>query len=247
MAKRNLTYGLHPVIEALEAGQSIEKIFVRKDSTHGRLQELRRLASQAGVQVQYVPDAKIKRLAGEGNHQGVVAMMSAITYADLEPIVLDLQEKEVVPLFVMLDGVTDVRNFGAIVRTAECMGAHAVIVSAHGSAAANADAVKVSAGALHHLPICRVHNLVDSLMLLSAYGIASLGCTEKAGETIFEQNLSGPLCIVMGSEDNGISKSMLKRIDTLAKIPMTGNVSSLNVSVAAGMAIAEAVRQRSVE
>ncbi|MEM6348464.1 MAG: 23S rRNA (guanosine(2251)-2'-O)-methyltransferase RlmB [Bacteroidota bacterium] len=245
MAKKNITYGLHPVIEALEADQSIDKIFVRKDSTHGRLQEMRRLANAKGVQVQYVPDVKIQRLAGDANHQGVVAVMAAIEYVSLEPIILELQEKGETPFFVMLDGVTDVRNFGAIARTAECMGAHAIIIPVHGSAAANADAVKVSAGALHHLPVCRENNLVDSLMLMQAYGIKSLGCTEKASDTIFEQDFSEPICIVMGSEENGISKSMLKRLDILAKIPMTGNVSSLNVSVAAGMVIAEAVRQRS--
>ncbi len=244
MAKKNITYGLHPVIEALEADQSIDKIFVRKDSTHGRLQEMRRLANAKGVQVQHVPDVKIQRLAGDANHQGVVAVMAAIEYVSLEPIILELQEKGETPFFVMLDGVTDVRNFGAIARTAECMGAHAIIIPVHGSAAANADAVKVSAGALHHLPVCRENNLVDSLMLMQAYGIKSLGCTEKASDTIFEQDFTEPICIVMGSEENGISKSMLKRLDILAKIPMTGNVSSLNVSVAAGMVIAEAVRQR---
>lgn len=244
MAKKNITYGLHPVIEALEADQSIDKIFVRKDSTHGRLQEMRRLANDRGVQVQYVPDVKIQRLAGDANHQGVVAVMAAIEYTSLEPTILAIQEKGEVPFFVMLDGITDVRNFGAIARTAECMGAHAVIIAVHGSAAANADAVKVSAGALHHLPVCRENNLIDSIMLMQAYGIKSIGCTEKAGETIFEQSFVEPVCIVMGSEENGISNSMLKRLDVLAKIPMAGNVSSLNVSVAAGITMGEAVRQR---
>jgi 23S rRNA (guanosine2251-2'-O)-methyltransferase len=242
--KSNLTYGIHPIIEAIEAGQGIDKIFVRKGSTHGRLQELQRVARHNGIPVQMVPDAKIQRLAGEANHQGVVAIMAKIEYQSLEEIILQLQEKEETPLLVMLDGVTDVRNFGAIARTAECMGAHAIVIPSQGSAAANADAIKVSAGALHHLPVCREKLLLDSLLLLQSYGIRTVGCTEKASESIYEQDFTVPTCLIMGSEEKGISKPILKRVDVLARIPLQGQVESLNVSVAAGMVMAEAMRQR---
>lgn len=242
--KNTLTYGVHPVIEALEAGQGVDKIFVRKGSSHGRLRELQQLARKNGVPVQMVPDAKIQRLAGEAQTQGVVAIMAAIEYQELEPILLRLQEEGTPPLLIMLDGVTDVRNFGAIARTAECMGAHAVIIPIQGSAAANADAIKTSAGALHHLPVCREKLLLDSLLMLRSYDIKTVACTEKAGESIYDQELTEGLCLIMGSEEKGISNPILKRADVLAKIPLQGQVESLNVSVAAGMVMSEVARQR---
>ncbi len=246
MEKNNntLIYGVHPIIEAMEAGQAVDKIFLRQGSTHGRLQELEQMARKTGVPVQVVPDAKIQRLAGDANHQGVVAILASIEYQELEAILLDLQERGEVPLLVMLDGVTDVRNFGAIARTAECMGAHAIIIPIQGSAGANADAIKVSAGALHHLPVCREKLLLDSLLMLQSYGVRTIGCTEKARETIYEQDLTEGICIIMGSEEKGLSTSILKRADVLAKIPLKGQVESLNVSVAAGMVLSEVARQR---
>ncbi|MCL4136772.1 UNVERIFIED_CONTAM: hypothetical protein GTU68_057615 [Idotea baltica] len=191
-----------------------------------------------------VPEVRLEKLAPNANHQGVIGILSAITYQPLEEVILSVIGKGEIPFFMALDGVTDVRNFGAIARTAECMGAHALIIPAHGSAAVNADAVKTSAGALHHLPVCREAHLVDSLMLLQAYDIKSVACTEKASDTIHQVDLKTPSCLIMGSEEKGISSSILKRADHLVRIPMYGKVGSLNVSVAAGMIMAEAVRQR---
>jgi 23S rRNA (guanosine2251-2'-O)-methyltransferase len=238
---KNFIYGHHPVAEAIEAGTSIEKILLRKGYKPERIM---RLANEAKLPVQFVPEIKLDKLSRNGAHQGVAAFVSAIVYHKLEETILSLQEKEESPLFVMLDGVTDVRNFGAIARTAECLGVHALIVPKQGGAAANGDAVKTSAGALHHISVCREENLVDSLMLLQAYGIPSFACTEKAQESIYDTDFSGPCCLIMGAEDKGISTSLIKRAEKLVKIPLYGQVSSLNVSVATALVLGEAVRQR---
>ena len=232
----------------MTAGSSLDKIFVRQGNDHTRIREIRDQAQKLGVPVQYVPEEKLQRLVRdrEARHQGIVALMSAVPYQALEPVILKLEEAGKVPLIVMLDGVTDVRNFGAIARTAECMGAHALVVPASGSASLNADAIKTSAGALHHLPVCREHNLVDCILLMQAYHIRSVACTEKASENIFGQDFSQPTCLIFGSEERGISDTLLRRTDALAAIPLQGEVASLNVSVAAGMVLLEASRQRGV-
>jgi 23S rRNA (guanosine2251-2'-O)-methyltransferase len=237
-------YGVHPVMEALEAGTSIEKIFIRQGKEHERIKDIRKMAKEIGVPTQEVPDEKLDRITRQGNHQGVVAEVTPVAYQDLEQVLLALQAAEQVPLLVLLDGVTDVRNFGAIARTAECMGAHAIVVPARGSAALNGDAVRTSAGALNYLPVCRVEHTVDGVMLMQAYGVPAIACTEQVGEPLFDLDLSGPLCLVLGAEDKGISRQLLRRVDLLGTIPMTGQVGSLNVSVAAGMALMEITRQR---
>lgn len=242
--KRNIIYGVHPVIEAIEAGSPVDKIMVRKGNNHGRIGEMRNLARDKNIPFQVVPEEKIQRMVPDGIHQGVVAFIAAISYQPLEEIIITVTDRGETPFFIMLDGVTDVRNFGAIARTAECLGAHAVIVPTQGAAAGNADAIKVSAGALHHLPVCRVNNLVDAMLMLEAYGIETLACTEKSEQHIFGTDLTGPLCVIMGAEDKGISNPILKRATWLAGIPMKGKVSSLNVSVAAGILMAEVFRQR---
>ncbi|MEO0469982.1 MAG: 23S rRNA (guanosine(2251)-2'-O)-methyltransferase RlmB [Bacteroidota bacterium] len=244
MGKGNQIYGLHSVIEALEAGKEIDKILIRKDNSHGKLADVRRLAKETAIPLQWVPEQRLYKMVGDVNHQGIVALLSNISYQPLEELIMRLQGEGKKPFLIMLDGITDVRNFGAIARTAECMGAHAVIIPTHGSASVQADAIKTSAGALNHLPVCREQNLVDSLMLMQAYGIEAVALTEKADSALFDMDLSGPLCIIMGSEERGISKQLLRRTPHLAAIPMQGQISSLNVSVAAGMAILEAVRQR---
>lgn len=237
-------FGVHPVLEALQAGQTMEKILVRKGKQHERIKDIRRIAREEGIPVQEVPDEKLDRLAKQGNHQGVVALAAAADYQELEPLLLQLQESGETPLLLMLDSVTDVRNFGAIARTAEAMGAHALIVPAKGSAALNADAVRTSAGALSHLPVCRFDHLVDAVMLLQAYEVRTVGITEKTTQSLFDLELNGPLCLVMGSEERGIHNQLIRRLDALGGIPMRGQVESLNVSVAAGMALMEIVRQR---
>ena len=209
------------------------------------MQDVLLQANRAGIPVQRVPEVKIRQLCkGEVVHQGIVALISPISYASLEEEIMNIQEKGEVPLLVMLDGVTDVGNFGAIARTAECMGAHALIVPSQGSAAIQGGAIKASAGALHHLPVCRMSNLVDAFLLMDAYGIQRIACTEKAEEVIFDQDLTGPTCLILGSENKGISNPLLKRADTWAKVPLYGKVDSLNVSVAAGMVLMETIRQR---
>ncbi len=240
----SIIFGTHPIVEALESGRSIEKILIRQGSTHERLKEIRALARDHNVPCQTVPDPAFFRHVGDVNHQGVLAMIAKLEYQSVEEIILKVLDAGEVPLLVMLDGVTDVRNLGAIARSAEGFGAHALIVPAQGSAAVNGDAIKTSAGALNHLPVCREAFLPDTLMLLREYEIRTVGCSEKGSNTVFDEDLSGPLCIVLGDEGKGISAQLLKRLDSLVTIPMFGKVDSLNVSVAGGITLAEAVRQR---
>ena len=227
-------------------GSTVEKIFLRKEgSQHARMQDVLLQARKRGVPVQRVPEVKIRQLCrGDAVHQGVVAMISPIPYASLEEEIEKIQKKGESPLLLMLDGVTDVGNFGAIARTAECMGVHVLIVPSQGSAAIQGGALKASAGALHHIPVCRIPNLVDGFLLMEAYGIQRIACTEKAEQEIFDVELTEPTCLVFGSENKGISNPLLKRADTWAKVPLHGKIDSLNVSVAAGMVLMETIRQR---
>jgi 23S rRNA (guanosine2251-2'-O)-methyltransferase len=241
----HLVYGVYPVIEALEAGRSLERVMISRAGTHDRIRDIRAGATAAGVPVQIVPDDTLQRICPDANHQGVVAVAAAITYYPLEETLLRVIDGGFIPFFILLDGITDVRNFGAIARTAECMGAHAIIVPDKGAAAGNADAVKVSSGALNHLPVCRVPNLVDALLVLQAYGVQTVAITEKANESIYQADLKGPRCLILGSEESGVSPALLKRADALIQIPMQGYIASLNVSVAAGIAMSEVMRQRS--
>lgn len=241
---KHIVFGIHPVREALLSGRWMDKIWYRKGRSDARLQEILTLARERAVPVQSVPEVKLDKVAKGEGHQGVVAMLAPIGFQELEPMLLQWQDNGKTPLLLMLDGITDVRNFGALSRTAEALGVDALIIPEHGSASVNADALKTSAGALHHIPVCRVHNLVDTLMLMQAYGVKVVGCTEKTGASIYEAELGGPLAIIMGSESKGISGPLLKRADELLAIPMTGKVSSLNVSVAAAIIMGEAIRQR---
>ncbi|RMG17965.1 MAG: 23S rRNA (guanosine(2251)-2'-O)-methyltransferase RlmB [Bacteroidetes bacterium] len=245
--QKQVVFGIHAVAEALQAGTSIDKIFLEQGrNMHHRINEIRSLANHASIPLQYVPEVKLRKLSKDGNHQGVVALVSPIPYRSLDELMLTLHEQQASPLLLMLDGVTDVRNFGAIARTALCMGAHGIIIPTRGSAAVQADAIKTSAGALLHLPVCRVHNLTDAYYIMQTYGIRAVACTEKASASLFETDLRGPLCLILGSEEKGISSQLLKRVDQHARIPLQGPVSSLNVSVAAGMALMEVSRQRSM-
>ena len=239
--KANLIYGYHPIVEALEAEKTIDKIMLRKGSKAGRIIDL---ATAKGIPIQEVPEVTLDRFSKGANHQGAIAFVAAIVYQSLEDIILKLQKKQEKALLVMLDGVTDVRNFGAIARTAECMGAHAIIVPTRGAAAGNADAVKTSAGALNHLPVCRQENLVDAILLMQSYGITVIACTEKAKERIYDEDFANPTCIILGAEDKGVSPTLIKRADRKMAIPLVGKVGSLNVSVAAGMVLSEALRKR---
>lgn len=241
----HLIFGIRPVIEALEAGKDIDKIFIQKGLQGDLYKELQEALQARAFKGKYVPIEKLNRLTRK-NHQGVVAFLSPVTFHDLEETITRIFEKGETPLLLILDHLTDVRNFGAIVRTAECAGAHAIVVPEQGAAAINGDAVKTSAGALMRLPICRVGHLKDAAFLIQQMGIQLVGCTEKTNAEIYEPDYTKPTAIIMGNEETGIGNNLIKIADHLAKIPMMGEIGSLNVSVSAGVILYEAVRQRQV-
>lgn len=243
-SKKGVIYGARAVMEAMEAGLEIDKILIKAGLDSELRQDVSDAARSAGIPLQQVPVEKIERVVRGANHQGVLAYVSLVANVDLEELLLQVKESGETPLLLALDGVTDVRNLGAIARTAECMGAHALILPQQGSARINGDAVKVSAGALNHLPVCRVAHLQDAVHILQSYGVEIAACSEKAGQTVFEADLSGSVCLVFGSEEKGISQRIMKSADHLVKIPLTGKIESLNVSVAAGMVLMEVTRQR---
>ena len=241
----NIVYGARAVMEAIDAGQNLEKVFIHKALNSELRKDVLDKAVAAGIPFQAVPVEKIDRMVRGVNHQGVVARMALIKYVDLEEVLESVQEKGETPLVVVLDQVSDVRNFGAIARTAECMGAHALVVPQQGAAQINGDAIKISAGALHHLPVARVKHLKDLIFLVSSYGLQVVSCTEKAEQSLFEVDFSKPSCLIFGSEEKGISKGILRASNEQARIPMQGQIASLNVSVSVGMALLEVSRQRS--
>lgn len=238
----NLIFGIRPVVEAIEAGREIEKLYIRKGAEGQLMTELRDLCLRHRVRVQEVPVEKLNRLV-RGNHQGVVAQIAAIAYVQLDDILERVPDDET-PLVVVFDGVTDVRNFGAIARSAECAGAHGLVTSLKSSAPVNAESMKSSAGALSLIPVCRAGSIRGTLKILQSEGFRIVAATEKSDELLFEADLSGPTAIVMGSEDTGISKEVLKLCDMRLAIPIRGSVESLNVSAAAAVMLFEAVRQR---
>lgn len=240
--EEQLIYGTRAVIEAIREDKEIERIYIQRGINNPLINELRALLRDKEIVYQQVPIEKLNRL-GSKNHQGVVAYLSTVIYHKTEEVLPGLFTDGVTPLLLMLDRVTDVRNFGAIARTALCAGVHAIIIPSRGSAQINADAVKTSAGALHTLPICRENNLKSTLDYLIDSGVQIVACTEKSEQFIFDSDLTPPSVIIMGSEENGISHEYLKRSNVKVKIPMEGNM-TYNVSVATGMILYEAVRQR---
>lgn len=238
-----IVYGLHPVIEAIRSGKLPDKVLVKKGLTSPQIDELQQLIRKHQIVRQDVPVEKLNRLTN-APHQGVIAFMPAIEYQDLEKLIPFLFEQGKDPLLVVLDRITDVRNLGAIARTAFCAGADAIIIPSRESAMVNEDAIKTSAGALLHLPVCRVHNLYQSLTYIKDAGYRIISVTEKGKSLHFEANYSGPIAMVVGSEEDGISKDILRLSNERVKIPLLGNLDSLNVSVAAGVVLYEAVRQR---
>jgi 23S rRNA (guanosine2251-2'-O)-methyltransferase len=241
----DILFGVHPLIEALEAGKEIEKVLMQMGASGPQLGELRRRLQDAGVPIQMVPREKLDSFT-RINHQGVVAFISPVSFQPLEEIINRSIEAGREPFLLLLDRVTDVRNFGAICRTAECAGVDAIIIPARGSARIGADALKTSAGALLNIPVCRENNLKDTILMLQAYGILVAGASEKARSDMYSTPLKGPICLIMGSEENGISPEYLKRCNSLIKIPLAGKTGSLNVSVAAGILLYEIIRQRNL-
>ncbi len=238
----NIVFGIRPVIEAIEAGRQIEKVYVRKGADGQLLTELKSVCKAQKVHMQEVPVEKLNRMT-RLNHQGVVATIAPIVYADLEEILSNVPEGEA-GLIVLLDSITDVRNFGAIARSAECVGAHGVITSLKSSAPVNAEALKSSAGALNMIPVARVGSIRNTLKALQAEGYQIAAATEKATQSVYEADFSRPTVVVMGSEDTGISKEVLKMCDCQVAIPMRGRIESLNVSAAAAVILFEVLRQR---
>ena len=243
MEKSDYIYGLRAVMEAIEAGKEVDKIFLAKDVQGELASQLIGLARKMHIVIQRVPVERINRITRK-NHQGVLAMMSAITYHRLDHLVPELYEAGILPFIVMLDGITDVRNFGAIARTCECAGVDAIIIPEHGSVSVGADAIKTSAGALHHIPVCRVGSNVWAAKFLKENGYNVVAVTEKSQMTYTEGDYTTPTVLVMGAEDTGISEAVMEQCEPRVGIPMFGNIGSLNVSVAAGVMIYEVVRQR---
>jgi 23S rRNA (guanosine2251-2'-O)-methyltransferase len=243
MSDNNHLFGIRPVIEAIESGKEIDQLFIQKGLSSDLFKELWKLVREHGIIYKHVPLEKMNRLTRKA-HQGVFAFISPIVYHSIEDLLPQIYESGKTPLILILDRVTDVRNFGAIARTAECAGVDAIVVPEKGSAQMNADAVKTSAGALHRIPVCREKYLDSVIQFLQESGLRVVGCTEKGDQSIYDVNMVEPTAIIMGSEEDGISPAFLKVVDDKAKIPMAGEIGSLNVSVSAGLIIYEAVRQR---
>ena len=237
----NLIFGIRPVVEAIEAGREIEKLYIRKGAEGQLMTELRDLCLRHRVRVQEVPVEKLNRLV-RGNHQGVVAQIAAIAYVQLDDILERVPDDET-PLVVVFDGVTDVRNFGAIARSAECAGAHGLIAPLKNSAPVNAEAIRASAGALTTIPVCRVGSIRNTLKTLQAEGFQVVAATEKSRKLLYDADLRRPTALVMGAEETGISKEVLKLCDERLAIPLIGRIESLNVSAAAAVMLFEVVRQ----
>lgn len=239
----DIVFGIRAIIETIQAGKEIDRLFIQKGLSNDLIKELTNVARDYKIPFANVPIEKLNRITRK-NHQGAIAFISAINYASLDNIVSETYQNGKEPLILMLDRVTDVRNFGAIARTAECCGVDAIVIPSRGSAAINADAMKTSAGALNYIPVCREDNLKITIQYLKDSGMIIVACTEKTDKMIHELNLNQPAVIIMGSEEDGISPEYLKLADVRGKIPMSGKIESLNVSVSAGIVIYEAVRQR---
>ena len=244
--ENEMIFGIRAVIEAVEAGKEIDRLLIKKDLQGELSRELFSAIKGYDIPVQRVPVEKLNRITRK-NHQGVIAFITPVTYQHVENLVPTLFEEGKEPFFVLLDGVTDVRNFGAIARTAECAGVNAVIIPSRNSVSVIADAVKTSAGALHILPVCRENQIASTIRYLKNSGIRIVGATEKAELDYTHATLDGPICLIMGAEDKGIQPEHLALCDEWVRIPILGQIESLNVSVAAGILIYETVKQRNNE
>lgn len=241
--KSQVVFGIRAVIEAIESGKQVDKVLMKKDLGGELARELLSVTREYNVPVQRVPVERINKLTRK-NHQGVIAFMAAVDYYHVDDIVPALYDEGINPLVVVLDGVTDVRNFGAIARTCECAGVNCIVIPERNSVSVNADAVKTSAGALNYLPVCRERNLVKAVQYLRDSDFKVMGASEKTDLNYTKVDFTGPVAIVLGAEDTGISTDVLKLCDTLVAIPEFGQINSLNVSVAGGIMIYEVVRQR---
>ncbi len=237
-------FGIRAIIEAIESGSTINKIYLQKGLRGNLFYELDKLIKERKLTTSMVPVEKLNRLSKNNNHQGAVAQISPIEFHDLESLIEKTLESDKKPLFLLLDQLSDVRNFGAIIRTAECTGVNGIIVQKNGSAPVNAETIKTSAGAAFKIPICKVDHIKDALFILQSAEIKTVAATEKTDDSLYEVDLNQPIAIVMGSEHRGVNPSILKMVDYKAKLPLLGEIASLNVSVACGAFLYETVRQR---
>jgi len=236
-------FGIRAIIEAINSGKTIDKVFIQKGLKGELFKELEHLLRAESINISYVPVEKLNRLS-KGNHQGAVANIAPIAFYTIESLVTSVLKSEKTPLFLLLDQLSDVRNFGAIVRTAECTGVSGIIIQKKGGAPINGDAIKTSAGALFKVPICKVDHIKDAVFYMQASGIKVVAATEKTNTLVYDIDFSEPCAIVMGSEGRGINPSVIKACDETAKLPLLGDIESLNVSVACGAFLYEVVRQR---
>ena len=243
MRDKEVIFGIRAVIEAIDSGKDIDKVLIKRELSGDLIIELMQLLRDYEIPIQKVPVERIDRITRK-NHQGVIAFTSAVTYHKLENIIPQLYEEGKNPFILVLDGLTDVRNFGAIARTCEVAGVDAIVIPSRGSVSVNSDAVKTSAGALHTIPVCREKSLKEAVVFLKNSGIKVVAATEKAATIYTNSDMSSPVAVIMGSEDVGISNELIRISDELIKLPQFGKIQSLNVSVAAGVIIYEVLRQR---
>ncbi|MGI9532577.1 23S rRNA (guanosine(2251)-2'-O)-methyltransferase RlmB [Lutimonas sp.] len=239
-------FGLRAILEAIDAGKEIEKVYLQKEIQGSLAKALQHKINDNNISYSYVPIEKLNKLSKFQNHQGAVAKISSITYQDLDSVLEEI-DLAAAPLFLLFDQISDVRNLGAMLRTAECTGVDTVILPSHGNAPINADAIKTSAGAAFKLSICKVNHILDAVYQLKAHGIQIVSVTEKTHTSIYDLDYAGPTAVIMGSEDKGISNSVLKNSDHKGKLPLLGDIESLNVSVACGATLYEIVRQRGLK
>jgi 23S rRNA (guanosine2251-2'-O)-methyltransferase len=245
MEKEHLIFGIRAIIEAIQSGVAVDKVFIQKEATGELMKDLMKVMKRSDINFSYVPVEKLNRLT-PNNHQGAVASISPIGFIALEHLVdATLRKWKSTLIPNILDQISDARNFGAIIRTSECTGVNGIIVQKSGSAPVNGDTVKTSAGAVFNVPICKVEHIKDVIFYLQGSGIKTVAATEKTEQIIYDVALNEPVAIIMGSEDRGINPSVLKIVDEKAKLPLFGTIGSLNVSVACGAFLYEAVRQRS--
>lgn len=245
MNKENIIFGIHPIEEAIASKKEIDKIFIQKDSSNPKIELIIKSLEKTNTTINLVPSEKLNRLTS-GNHQGIIAISSPIKFQNLEVLVEEVLSKKKNPLFIILDQISDVRNFGAIIRTAECTGVDGIIIQKKGGAPVTGDTVKTSAGAIFKIPICKVDHIKDAIFYLKASNINTIAATEKTDSSIYDIDLKQPLAIILGSEGKGVSKSVLNIVDYKASLPLMGEVNSLNVSVACGAFLYETIRQRSL-
>jgi 23S rRNA (guanosine2251-2'-O)-methyltransferase len=242
----DLIFGVHAVIEAIKAKKTINKIMIQRGMDKALFRQLKEALANQKYTLQFVPLQKINRLTAK-NHQGVVAFISPVEYQNLDTILAEVYHRGDTPNILVLDRITDVRNFGAIARTAECAGVHAIIVPDRNSALITSDAIKTSSGALLKIPVCKTKDLNTTVEHLKNSGLRVVACTEKTSDFVFDVSLSGPTAIILGSEEDGISRELLSIAHQRAKVPLLGTVGSYNVGVAAGIVLYEKMRQMILE